>query len=443
MRDFIQSIFIILIEMACYKIYLETFCDYKNQNIKKKSFIMLGILSIPIYIIASIFYDFFLVKVLVVVLTESLIAMFFFKIRFKKILLLTTIYQGLLFGVDYLTLVVYSFIFLDTMETVFFTQTQFLFASLGKTIVFLAVVLIHKYWTKKTAGVLGDFEWLKFLSFPVVTIFIIIAAISNLKAVPDTGSEKVFWMIAFGVLGMNIVVYNLLQDIADREWKIREIQIAEIEMHNQLQLYQMSSENYEKQMEKLHENKNQIECMQALVHAGRYDDLEKYLNQIRGELHTDLDSIDTHHAVVNAVINSKYQEAVKSNIIVVFKLNDLSGIQMEEKDLVVILSNLMDNAIEACQKCDGKRLIKIKMILEKNNLVFSVSNTYNGVLHCHESIFKTTKNNEYGNHGIGIKNVIRVIEKYEGSYVIRPQENEFYFSIMIPQKIGEIWIKSD
>jgi sensor histidine kinase regulating citrate/malate metabolism len=35
-------------------------------------------------------------------------------------------------------------------------------------------------------------------------------------------------------------------------------------------------------------------------------------------------------------------------------------------------------------------------------------------------------------HGVGIKNIIEVIEKYNGSYVIKNDEGEFYFSIVIP-----------
>ena len=43
----------------------------------------------------------------------------------------------------------------------------------------------------------------------------------------------------------------------------------------------------------------------------------------------------------------------------------------------------------------------------------------------------STKPSEYREHGVGIKNIIKIVEKYDGSYVIKHDEEEFIFSIMI------------
>ncbi len=101
-----------------------------------------------------------------------------------------------------------------------------------------------------------------------------------------------------------------------------------------------------------HEYKNQITCIQALCETGEYDKLKEYLGQINGEVLHDLDYIDTNHVFVNAVLNAKYQEAAERDILFVCKINDLSGVTMNSSDLVVLLSNLLNNAIEACEKCE-------------------------------------------------------------------------------------------
>ena len=49
----------------------------------------------------------------------------------------------------------------------------------------------------------------------------------------------------------------------------------------------------------------------------------------------------------------------------VFKVNDLSKIVIEDEDLVVILANLLNNAIEACEKCEEKKTIKLKFVIEE------------------------------------------------------------------------------
>lgn len=53
-------------------------------------------------------------------------------------------------------------------------------------------------------------------------------------------------------------------------------------------------------------------------------------------------------------------------------VNDLSGLTMKEEDIVTLLVNLLDNAMEACEKLDTGRIIRLKMILEDGELTLSV-----------------------------------------------------------------------
>ena len=66
-------------------------------------------------------------------------------------------------------------------------------------------------------------------------------------------------------------------------------------------------------------------------------------------------------------------------------------------------------------------------------MVISVKNTHRNVINYVDNEIQTSKKEETGEHGVGIKNIIEIIEKYEGSYVIQSDDKEFYFSILIPQ----------
>jgi sensor histidine kinase YesM len=59
-------------------------------------------------------------------------------------------------------------------------------------------------------------------------------------------------------------------------------------------------------------------------------------------------------------------------------------------------------------------------------------NTFKNPIHYENGEIKSTKMLRTEEHGVGIKNIIEVIEKYNGSYVIKNDEGEFYFSIVIP-----------
>ena len=105
---------------------------------------------------------------------------------------------------------------------------------------------------------------------------------------------------------------------------------------------------------------------------------------------------------------------------------------MKDEDVVTILSNLLNNAIEACEKCDDKKIIKLKFVNEDGVVIISVKNTFNHPVCYENGEIKSSKVARTEEHGIGIKNIIEVIEKYNGSYIIEDSKNEFYFSIMIP-----------
>ena len=97
-----------------------------------------------------------------------------------------------------------------------------------------------------------------------------------------------------------------------------------------------------------------------------------------------------------------------------------------------VITNLLNNAIEACEKCSGKKFMKMKLVKEKDNIIISVKNTYDGKLNIKDGEIQTSKKYEMDEHGVGIKNIIEVITKYQGSYAIRNDNNEFYFSVILP-----------
>lgn len=161
----------------------------------------------------------------------------------------------------------------------------------------------------------------------------------------------------------------------------------------------------------------------------------------------DLDYIDTNNVFANAVLNAKYQEAVERDILMVCKINDLSGLAMDSSDLVILLSNLLNNAVEACEKCPAEpsrestvsvglkpcpRKIKLKCVCEEGEFILSVRNTQNGALRKAREKLYSTKNDNPGSHGIGLKNVVQIVEKYGGYYAIGHTKSEFQISIIIP-----------
>lgn len=210
--------------------------------------------------------------------------------------------------------------------------------------------------------------------------------------------------------------------------------MLEQQVKNELKMYHSISENFEMQKRQTHEFRNHILGIEALVKKNQYQDLVDYITNISNSINYENSVIDTNHVIVNAIVNAKYQEALGKNILFVFRVNDLSKIKMQNEDLVVLLANLLNNAIEACEHCKEKRIIKLKFLLREDNaVVLSVKNTFSQPLIRENNEIKTSKRIHPENHGVGIKNIVKVIEKYHGSYIIDNSKQEFYFSIFLPE----------
>ena len=208
--------------------------------------------------------------------------------------------------------------------------------------------------------------------------------------------------------------------------------LTQTQLQNELKIYQAISDNYNNQKKQVHEFKNQIMCIGYLLNDGDYNEAQRYVNKINTSLVGEVNWVNTNNVIVNAVVNSKYQEATDKNIVFTFKINDLSGIKLEDEDIVAILSNLLNNAIEAAEKCVVNRRIKLKINQNGNELIIAVSNTYAEKLEIQNGEYKTTKTDKTQEHGIGIKNIIKAVKKYDGDYLIDNEDGEFNFMIIIP-----------
>jgi len=440
----VQGYLVVFLEMICCKLFFKTFCSQKKSGslninvlemkVKWRELILLCGLGFSTGTVVVIWDEYFFLKEISLIILVTMGMKLYFGCSIKKSFILTIIYQSLLLLFDYVAIVLGTTVL--GKEKIQSVMVQSLMTVLSKGILFLGIIFIYKILHEGKMECLDDAIWLKFLFFPLFSICVLIALVFNVNMIVNEKQEHMFWLFAFGLVGMNIMVFYLLQDIAGRERELQEKRIYEREARNQLKLYKSISDNIETQRAKTHEYQNQMACIQTLFSKKEYKKLGQYLEKVNGETLSTLDYINTNHIIVNAILNQKYQEALQKNISVVCKINDLSAIQMEDQDIVLLLSNLLNNAITACAKCTGQKLMKLKFFHNKEFVIFAVRNTYQGKIEYKDGMIQTIEEDKQ-NHGIGIKNMIRVIEKYGGSYVIEHKNGEFFFSIMIPQEFIE------
>lgn len=178
-----------------------------------------------------------------------------------------------------------------------------------------------------------------------------------------------------------------------------------------------------------HDYHNHLQSMKAYVKMGQYDRLEEYLGLLEQDLDQVNQLIESGNVNLDAILNSKISLAQKNGIDVDYKATCPSELTVSDIDLCALIGNLIDNAVEACEKVEEHPFIRLYIGVLKKQLYISVTNSTSERIRKLDHEYITTKR---GNHGHGLKRINLVVEKYQG-YINRQNElGVFVTEIMLP-----------
>lgn len=416
------------------KLFIEALgCTYRSENREIRILLLIG-MTIGMYAISILLNGNWIVKEILVWLVCTFIMWGYFKQRFWRIGAFVLLYQGLGFLLDYVTIIMIARCCTTiTEERISDPLITALMGILSQALLLVIILFIHRYMLKKSMDVLTAVEWARFSIFPTFTVITLIALLASF-GIPLTDVQKnILLIISFGLIVMNILVYYLINSILEREMRLREDQVFMERVKSETERYREQSRNYERQRKREHEFKNQLLVIGELAKHKQTDQLIQYLKECHVEIQENTDVIDTNNVIVNSILNAKYHEARQKKIIFEMKINDLSGLCIEDEDIVLILVNLLNNAIEACEQCE-RRIIRLKFVREEHQIIISVVNTLQVQPIVMMGRYITSKTDDVQMHGIGIENIRETVEKYDGSCVIKHDETSFRFAIVIPNK---------
>ena len=422
MLEYITDVTVLIIEIVCYFTFFDIFAVKRNRN-KIEVILSIIILMLSSRLCVHFLKKYTIIKMLLMVLIIILAMWFLYEISLVKTLILVFFVQSIVTITDYIVIMILAKIYGDitTLGGASSLIGRFIII-LSRLILFAILIVISRISSKKRNNVTADMsnkEWIQFLIFPIFTICAVMLMVNSVMKSYHSDIVPVYYIIAIGLIVLNLVVFHLISEILEHSRKMKEAQILRQQSIGQVGLYNSMRENYNIQRQRTHEYKNQIVCMDMLMKKKDYSKLEDYIGNISDGLDAQLDMVDTNNDVVNAILNAKYYEAIKNDVLFVLKINDLSDIKVSDEDIVTILSNLLDNAIEAAKQCDvGKRTVKIKLLSEDDVLTIAVSNTYKTEpMLTEDGYIRTTKNNNE-EHGWGIRNIVATLEKYDAEYII-------------------------
>ncbi len=206
----------------------------------------------------------------------------------------------------------------------------------------------------------------------------------------------------------------------------------EIQMLAYRKSYYEEIEKNQQTVRKLrHDMKNHLNIIGMLITEEKIPEAVHYLEGLNQEFAVTVKAYCSND-IVNAVLSSKEQEASEADISCEFQIDFAETPEMEDIDLCSLLSNTLDNAIEACRKISvaARRFIKVNARCHNGCFSYKAVNAKENEIVKENGNFVTGKRNPEL-HGMGLKNVKQIVEKYEGYIEVSYDECSFTVVVMI------------
>ena len=239
--------------------------------------------------------------------------------------------------------------FMRTDRGTCLTIDSVLFAT-PNVLILVTISMIFRYFYSSAWENLkvSPLQWLILTLYPGVAFLVTISLFSI--PVWDIGNHILLIVDAVGLLLAMVIHFVLVDLLNEHNTKTKQDKL----LHQQIQ---MESEKanalydvYLQQRHLTHDFTNQLNTIAGLLEQG---DTASALDLIRSsstEIHINTLVVNTGNPMIDTLLSQKYNEAQKKSIPVLFSLCDLSECPISSRDLLVLLGNLVDNAIEASEK---------------------------------------------------------------------------------------------
>ena len=276
-------------------------------------------------------------------------------------------------------------------------------------ITYAVALLMQNFKNVKKGKSVPVFYWISAVAIPLASLFIII----NILNAQGLGIVTRLLCIAF-LFCINLITFTLY-----------DVMVKALEERMDRRLLTEQNNYYERQFELMktslestravrHDMVNHLSSLRFFVKSKEYEKTEEYLEKLLNQCEKQRETVQSGNVIIDSIMNYKLQEMENKNIEADCEIQVPESLEIESFDMTVILGNLLDNAIHACSKIEpGARKIKIDIRFNKGILVIKVKNSYNGIVDYENEEIVTTSGDRQ-NHGIGLQNIKKAVERNHG-----------------------------
>lgn len=401
---------------------------------KRKNFTIYSLLLIPIMTVQI--FDFFgldsNIKLLIILIIDFIYCMYCYENKVFKTILISGLYWMISMGIDLLAFSAVNAFNLNSNAINIMNSTVYRLELIvfSKIMLIAAVIILRKLNLKSGLTIKQYISIL--IPMAANILFIVVIWSFVYKYIPNNIQiNYVVFILSVLLIFSNISILTIMNNIIkENKLKIENEKIRE-KIDMQYNYYLSLKKEQDKVAKFRHDIKNHLLCIKNL---NTTKESNEYIEKINLEINQNIVDFNTGNAILDVIFYEKSIICIDKKIEYKFNVDYSKCEFIDVIDTCSIFSNLLDNAIEACDKIDeGKKSIEIKGHIANEFFVIKCENTkVNDVLYIGENIITDKEDKEF--HGIGIKSIRESFEKYEGDINIEVLDNKFIFKGFIPIK---------
>ncbi|MCI8809787.1 MAG: GHKL domain-containing protein [Oscillibacter sp.] len=185
-----------------------------------------------------------------------------------------------------------------------------------------------------------------------------------------------------------------------------------------------------------HEMRGHLANIKGLAQSGEYASLADYIARMDESMRDFDGMLQTGNPVTDVIINDKRRQCQKLDIRFLVDFHYPESGAYDAFDVGIILQNLLQNAVEACERIGkGERFIILTGRRTGRFFLIEVKNSFVGeVIFGQDGLPATTKKEDAPMHGIGLSNVRREAEKYMGELELKTNQREFFATVLLQER---------
>lgn len=423
--EIIGKLLICTFEVFMYYSFFKDIFEYKEENVKKHFilFIILIVALVFVNVLNNSQVNLITVPVLYFVLHFLL-----YQSTLKMRILYVTIFYMVSAGIEIGFALLYSIISDELLIQFMYSSYNSLFLMMfEKTITFLILRVIKALY--KNVGYAIDYKLLRWaFVLPIASLMIFSGFLySDLDMEILSISKIILVTGCFLLLFANVFVFYLFEKLSYTMFESSEFKLMNMKQKMEGSHYKILESVNQEHRQYLHDVQRYLKTIALLADKRQYEDILRIIKDMNVTIQNIDEKIYCNHSILNAILSERNSEAKKLGIIFeVFIEPNLNIGFVKDFDLIAIVGNLVDNAIEAASYCGNHKYININMFAapDGNFIIMRIENNF--VLKPKKlgEAFLTTKENQK-NHGIGITNVRKLAEKYKGFLYLGANENIF------------------